>query len=91
MKRKELLQQTKDQRDEQTLSHTLQQEELQAQADLLETQKKVAELKQRLEDLKSAKDLLLPEIVATQVELEGIILSCVSCSIQVKKGYGYPL
>lgn len=71
MKRVELLKQSKETRDEQMLSHTIQQEQLQAQADLLETQKKVAQLKQKLETLKSAEELSLPEIVGTQVELEG--------------------
>lgn len=71
MKRVELLKQSKEERDEQLLSHTIQQEQLQAQADLLETQQKVAQLKRKLERLKSVEELSLPEIVATQVELEG--------------------
>lgn len=54
---------------QQQLSHSAEQAKLQLQADILETKSKVAELTQRLEDLKSASPLSPSSIVSTQVEL----------------------
>ena len=54
---------------QQQLLHSAKQAELQAQADILETQSKVAQLQQELEDLKSSSKLSLPKIIEKQVEL----------------------
>lgn len=73
MKRLERLQQTATEKEQAQLSHQVQQDKLQAQADLLETQKQVSIYQQKLEDLKSAKQLSLSDIINTQNILDGYI------------------
>ena len=69
MNRLERLQQTTTEKEKAQLSHQVAIDKLQAQADLLETQKLVASKKQELEDLKSAPELSLSRIIEVQDEL----------------------
>lgn len=69
----------------QQLSHLAKQAALQAQGDLLETQSKVEQLKQELEDLKSSSKLSLPNIIAKQVELASYEEGLKHCEALVKE------
>ena len=71
MKRQERLQQSTQEKEQSQVSHQVAQDKLQAQADLLETQRMVSVKKQELDELKSAPTLSLSRIVQVQDELEG--------------------
>lgn len=71
MKRQERLQQSAQEKEQSQVSHQVSQDKLQAQADLLETQRMVHVKKQELDELKSAQTLSLSRIIKVQDELEG--------------------
>ena len=71
MNRQERLQQSTADKEQSQVSHQVAQDKLQAQADLLETQRRVSVKKQELEELKSAETLSLSKIIQVQDELEG--------------------
>lgn len=71
MNRLQRLQQTSTEKEQQQLSFQIQQDKLQAEADLLETQKQLSSKKQELDDLKSAKTLSLSRIISVQDEILG--------------------
>ena len=58
---------------QQQLVNTAERAKLQAQADILETRSKVAQLQSELEDLKSSSKLSLPKIVEKQGELDSYV------------------
>lgn len=71
MKRVDRLNQTSTSKEEAQVSHQVQQDKLQAQSDLLETQRQVSIYQQKLEDLKSAKVLSVSDIIKCQNDLDG--------------------
>ena len=71
MNRLERLTQTQQEKDNAVVSHQVAQDELQLQADILETQRQVELKKQELETLKSNQTLQPSKIVACMDELEG--------------------
>ena len=84
-KRLQLLQQTATEKEQQQLSFTIQQDKLQAQADLLETEKQVGLSQQKLEDLKSAPTLSLGDVIKAQQELEGYERGVVAIKALIKE------
>ena len=71
MKRLELLQQSPEKLEKDQLSHQVEIDKLQAQADLLETQRQLNICKQELTQLKSAKELSFVSIINKQNQIEG--------------------
>ena len=71
MKRKELLQQTDDQRQEEQLDFQIKADLQQLEADLLETQRKVNNHQKELKTLKSEEVLRPSKIIECQVLIEG--------------------